>query len=263
MQTQRVPISQIEVPKVRVTQDYSEETQEILKGTTKRLGILTPIILTKTGEKYELVDGLHRLEQARENNETEVDAVIYDGETADNLVLNLVLNTVKGKTRASEMVGVIEELTKNHGLDSEQIAGRTGLSRDYIEKLWRISEGAPSVREALDREMITVGHAWEICRLPSVEQQDYVVSMQGIWRLPIKDLRAMVDQTLKMMAEPKTATAPPPVITPTLPRCDGCHKETEGKYLRPIVICPDCYGKVWAAIKPPPPDPGAGPPDPA
>ena len=130
MQTQRVPIAQIEVPKVRVTQDYSEETQEVLAGTTKRLGILTPIILTKSGMIFQLVDGLHRLEQARANNETEVDAVIYDGETADNLVLNLVLNTVKGKTRASEMVAVIEELTKNHGLDSEQIAARTGLTRD-------------------------------------------------------------------------------------------------------------------------------------
>ena len=262
MQTQRIPIAQIQVPAVRVTQDYSEETQEILKGTTARLGILTPIILTKSGETYQLVDGLHRLEQARSHNETEVDAVIYEGETADNLVLNLVLNTVKGKTRASEMVGVIEELTKNHGMDSEQIAAKTGLSRDYIEKLWKISQAAASVREALDRELIGVGQAWEICRLPSQEQQDYVVSMQGIWKLPVKDLRAMIDQTLKMMSDPRPAAAPPAVIIPTLPRCDGCHKETEGKYLRPIVICPNCYGLVYAAINKPPaaPAPEAPPP---
>lgn len=260
MQTQRIPIAQIEVPAVRVTQDYSEETQEILKGTAKRLGILTPIILTKSGESYQLVDGLHRLEQARNNNETEVDAVIYEGDPAENLTLNLVLNAVKGKTRASEMVGVIEELTKNHGLDSEQIAARTGLSRDYIEKLWKISQGAPSVREALDRELIGVGQAWEICRLPDRAQQDYVVSMQGIWKLPIRDLRAMIDQTLKMMAEPRAPAAPPVVVTPTLPKCDGCHKETEGKYLRPIVICPNCYGKVYAAINGPPPAPAGDAP---
>jgi len=251
VQTQRIPIAKIEVPKVRVTQDYSEETQEVLQGTTKRLGILTPIVVTKTGETYQLVDGLHRLEQARDNNETEIDVVIYEGDSAANLTLNLVLNTVKGKTKASELVRVIEELTKVHGLDSDQIAKRTGLSREYIEKLWKIAGAAPSVREALDRELISVGAAWEISRLPAMEQQDYVVSMQGIWRLPVKDLKAMVDQTIKMMSEPKPPAAAPVVVVPTLPKCDGCHKETEGKYLRPIVICPDCYGKVWAAIKPP------------
>ena len=260
MQTQRVPIAQIEVPKVRVTQDYSEETQEVLAGTTKRLGILTPIILTKSGLIFQLVDGLHRLEQARANNETEVDAVIYDGETADNLVLNLVLNTVKGKTRASEMVAVIEELTKNHGLDSEQIAARTGLTRDYIEKLWKISQGAPSVRDALDRELIGVGAAWEICRLPTHIQQDELANMQGVYKLPIKDLRAFVDQTLKYMAEPGPTPPQRVAYTPPPPKCDGCHKETEGKYLRSIMICPSCYGKVYGAINIPPPAPAEDPP---
>jgi len=260
VQIQRIPIALIDVPKVRVTQDYSEETRAILEATSKRLGILTPIIVTVNGERFDLVDGLHRLEQARNNGETELDAVIYEGDSAANLILNLTLSTVKGKTKASEMVGVIEELTKNHGLDSEEIAARTGLSREYIEKLWKISLGAPSVREALDQELLSIGHAWEICRLPTVQQQDELVNMQGIYRLPIKDLRAFVDQTLRYMAEPAAPKPPPQRYTPPVPKCDGCHHETEGKYLRPVMMCPNCYGLVYKVLNPPPADPAAAEP---
>jgi ParB-like chromosome segregation protein Spo0J len=252
MQTQRVPIAQIKIPEVRVTMVHSPEVQELLRGTIQKLGNLTPVILTKTGEEYTLVDGLHRIQEVQAQGQTEIDAVIYEGGPEENYLLNLTLNQVRGKARASEMVSVIEQLTKVHHLDSEEISKRTGLTREYIEKLWKITEASLSVREALDHELITVGAAWEIARLPGPDQQDYLVSMQGIWKMPAKDLHEYVNQILKMMQQPKPAAAPVVLPPPTLPKCDGCHRETEMKYLRPIVICPNCYGRVYAALNHPP-----------
>jgi hypothetical protein len=249
MQTQRVPIAQIKIPPVRVTMVHSQEVQELLRGTMQKLGNLTPVILTKTGEEYSLVDGLHRIQEVQARGETEIDAIIYEGGPEENYLLNLTLNQVRGKAKASEMVSVIEQLTKVYELDSEEISKRTGLTREYIEKLWQVSEASLLVREYLDQELIGVGAAWEISRLPTHEQQDYMVNMQGIWKLPAKDLHKYVDDVIRMMKAP-TQAAPPPVLPPpTLPKCDGCHKETEMKYLRPIVICPGCYGVVYKAIK--------------
>ena len=249
MQTQRVPIAQIKIPQVRVTMVHSPEVQELMRGTMARLGNLTPVILTKTGDDYTLVDGLHRIQEAQATGATDIDAVIYEGGPDANLLLNLTLNQVRGKARASEMVSVIEQLTKVHNLDSEEISKRTGLTREYIEKLWKITEASLSVREALDQELIGVGAAWEISRLPSHEQQDYLVSMQGIWKMSAKDLHNYVNDIIKLMQAPQTAAPPPQLPPPTLPKCDGCKRDTEMKYLRPIVICPNCYGVVYKAIK--------------
>lgn len=251
MQTQRVPVHLIKIPPVRVTMVHSQEVQELLRGTMQKLGNLTPVILTKTGEEYTLVDGLHRIQEVQARGETEIDAVIYEGGPEENYLLNLTLNQVRGKARASEMVSVIEQLTKVYNLDSEEISKRTGLTREYIEKLWQITEASLSVREALDQELIGVGAAWEISRLPSHEQQDYLVSMQGIWKMNAKDLHEYVQQIIKMMQDPKPAAPAPVLPPPTLPKCDGCHKETELKHLRPIVICPGCYGVVYKALHPP------------
>lgn len=245
----KVPVSKIKTPSVRVTAVYTPELQEILRSTISKLGILNPIILTKTGEDYFLVDGLHRVEAARAAGTEYVDAVVYEGQTEDNLVMNLVLNHVRGKTKASEMVTVIEELVSSHGLDSEEIAKRTGLGRDYIEKLWKISETAPGVREALDSEIIGVSSAFEIARLPSHEQQEYMVSMQGIWKLPLKELHAYVDQVLEMMKAPKPEVKPFVPPPPQLPKCDACHTETNPRYLHPVVMCPTCFGTVWKALQ--------------
>lgn len=249
MQTQTVPIALIKIPPVRVTMVHSQEVQELLRGTMQKLGNLTPVILTKTGEEFTLVDGLHRIQEVQALGQTEIEAVIYEGGPESNLLLNLTLNQVRGKAKASEMVSVIEQLTKVHNLDSDEISKRTGLTREYIEKLWQITEASLSVREALDQELIGVGAAWEIARLPDHGQQDYLVSMQGIWKMSAKDLHQYVNQILDMMKAPRAAPAPVVLPPPVLPKCDGCRKESEMKYLRPIVICPACYGVVYKALK--------------
>ena len=249
MEKVKVPVAKIRTPSVRVTAVYTPELQEILRSTISKMGILNPIIVTRTGDDYFIVDGLHRVEEARVAGAEFVEAIVYEGPAEDNLLMNLVLNHVRGKTRASEMVTVIEELVKTYKLDSEEIAKRTGLTRDYVEKLWKISETAPGVREALDAEIITVSSAFEIARLPSHEQQEYMVSMQGIWKMPVKDLHTYVDQVLQMMKAPKVEAKPFTPPPPQLPRCDACQKETNPKYLHAVVMCPTCFGTVWQAIR--------------
>lgn len=247
MKLRRVPIEKIKVPGTRVTAVYDEDTQELLKKTVDKLGILQPVIVVKIGEEFELVDGLHRLQEAREHSEVAIDAVVYEGTDADALMLNLVLNRVRGKTKASEMVQVIGALWTEYGKGIEEIETQTGLSRDYIERLIKISQGAPSVLEALDLEIIGVGHAEQLVRLPTFIQQEEVVAKQNIWRWKVTDLKDVVDQTLQMMAEYKEE----PVVETPRPaatyHCEGCNKEAGMRDLRPVLLCPGCHGIVWRA----------------
>lgn len=239
-------IAHIRVPETRVTAAYDEDTLKLLRDTVDKLGILQPIILVGQDQDFELVDGLHRLEEARRRGDSTVDAVVYEGEAQDTLLLNLVLNRVRGKTKASEMVGVIGALYKDYNIGIEDIEEKTGLSRAYIEKLIRISEASPSVRQALDEELIGVTAAYEVARLPHQIQQDELMAKQAIYRWSAKDLKEMVDDTLRVMGE--LAEAPPPgqrVVVPPTYHCEGCKKEIPPRYLRPVTLCPQCFGHVW------------------
>lgn len=252
MKTRAIPISEIEVPEVRVTAVYAEETQALLRSSLEAMGTVQPIVVTVHDGKYTVVDGLHRLEEARARGEKTIDAVIYQGGLEDNLLMNLVLNNLRGKTRPSEMVAVIGALTDRHGLDSDAIATRTGLTRSYIEQLWAISRASPEVIEALEAGVIGVGHAYQLSRLPLPAQQEEAIAKMAIWRMSVKQLKETVDQTLVYMTEANAQAAGAPPREPPAPpvyRCQACQEEQPPDVLRSVILCPRCYGAAWRKAK--------------
>ena len=245
MKVQKIKITDIMVPETRVTAVYPEEIRELLHSTIEALGVLQPIVVVKTEDHYELVDGLHRLEELQRSQALTCDAVVYEGKTEDTLLMNLVLNRVRGKVKASEMVTVIKVLWQEYGFDSDKIRERTGLTRNYIEKLQRISTAAPSLQDALDQELIGVGHAYEISRLPTHLQQDEVIAKMQIWHFSVQEVKEFIDKTLEAMKTVPVEGVPAVALLPREYRCEGCHEVVEPRYLRPVVVCPDCFGQLW------------------
>lgn len=248
MKLSRIRLDKITIPETRVTAHYDEETAELLKKSLEAMGTVNPIIVVATPEGFEVVDGMHRLEEARARGDHEIDAVVYEGDSKDTLIKNLVLNKVRGKTKASEMVQVIGALYNTYNMDSDEISKETGLPRDYIEKVLAIGSASPEVQDALDREHIGVGHAYEISRLPHFIQQDEVLAKYRVYRFPVKELREQINAVLAEMdlisKQSKPTTEPGPRI-PRVYNCEGCKRETDPRYLRPVLLCPDCFGAVW------------------
>ncbi len=140
MKLRRVDPKTIKVPEVRVTAQFDEETLAMFRSSVREMGIQAPIICCQVEEELVLVDGLHRLTEAINNNLPRIDVAVTEGGMVDVLTKNLFLDHMRGKTPASEMVKVIGALWKEYNLDSEAIAAKTGMTRDYVEKLQLISE---------------------------------------------------------------------------------------------------------------------------
>lgn len=214
----------------------------------KEAGILAPVIVCKVNENMVLVDGEHRLDEALKNGFPVIDAVVFEGDMVDVLTKNLFLDHTRGKTPPSDMVKVIGALYNDYNLDSDQIKEKTGLTRDYIEKLIRIYQAGTSVQQALDEGVIGVGHAFEISRLPYALQQDELIAKHQVWRFTVKELHDQIDNVLKEMelvaeeGQPEAVTKPRPVAKY---HCEGCKAEVEPRYLRPVMLCPNCFGEVW------------------
>jgi len=244
----RVKPSQIKVPEIRVTAKFDEETRALLKKSVKEAGILAPILVQKIEQDLVLIDGLHRLDDARDNGDQPIDVAVLEGDMVDLLCRNLFLDKLRGKPPIGDMVRVIETLFREYNLAPDQIGERTGLPRDYIEKLIKISTASLEVREALDREAIGVGVAFELSRLPFPIQQEEVLAKSTVYRLRVKDVKELVDATLTAMQEVKEITeqmVPGATQPPRVYLCEGCKEVVEPKYLRPVMVCPTCFGEVW------------------
>jgi predicted RNA-binding Zn-ribbon protein involved in translation (DUF1610 family) len=245
-----------------VTARFDEETRQLLRDSIKEIGIISPVLVQLIGEDLVLVDGLHRLQDSIAAGDAPIDVAVLEGDMADLLCRNLFLDHARGKTPVSEMVQVIGLLYTEHHLDPDKIKERTGLSRDYIERLIKISTASPAVQDALDQGVIGVGHAYEIARLPYAIQQDELIGKHQVYRFSVRDLHDQIDAVLREMENLKAA--PPPAPTgaqrpPPTYHCEGCKSEIEPRYLRPVMVCPECFGELWRLAKtrpassPPPP----------
>ncbi len=252
MKLRKINPHDIKVPEVRVTAQFDEELYQRFQDSIKAVGQITPPICYEVGEELILCDGLHRIQEALANEETTIDVVVIPGDMVDVLTKNIFLDHLRGKTPVSQMVMVIKTLYQEYNLDPDQIKEKTGLTRDYIEKLLRISQASPSVQKALDEGIIGVGHAFELSRLPYAIQQEELIAKHQVWRFSVKELHEQIDNVLREMQNiaeegpPTPVTEPRPVATY---HCEGCKDEVEPRYLRPVMLCPDCFGEVWRLAK--------------
>jgi len=244
----KIKPSQIKVPELRVTARFDEETRQILRDSIKEVGIIAPVIVQEIEGELVLVDGLHRIQDSIADGDQPIDVAVLDGDMVDLLCRNLFLDHARGKTPVSEMVKVIGALYSEYNLDPDKIKERTGLTRDYIEKLIKISKASPSVQAALDDGVIGIGHAFELARLPYAIQQEEIIAKHQVWRFSVKELKDQINQVL---AEMEAIKDQPSLVSTSEPRpspvyhCEGCKEDVEPRYLRPVMLCPNCFGEVW------------------
>ena len=248
MKLRKVNPNKIKIPEIRVTARFDDDTWEQFQKSLKEIGAVAPIICCQVDEKLVLVDGLHRLVEAQRNGAATIDVAVIDGDMVDVLTKNLFLDHMRGKTPVSEMVNVIEALWKEYQLDSEKIAEKTGLTRDYVEKLQLISQLTPMCRQELDDGLIAVGHAVALTKIKDPIQQEVVLNQLLTYRWKVKEFEKYVNDVLVLTAQqaaaPVSATPPKPATV----KCHFCKIEYEPSEIAGVLICPPCAGTLFSII---------------
>ena len=241
----------LEIPDVRITSQFDEEILSMFKDDIKKTGITTPLIVAHEGDHYYVVDGMHRLEEAKLNNYKQVPCVIQDMSPGEMQLRNLVLNRFRGRTKASEEVMVIKDLFENHGYRIEDITRKTGMRRDRIEQLLSIGSCAIGVLEALDDERIKTGHASQLARLPDATTQLKILHHLYISKMKVTDLKDVVDDILHTVkqreeqADKHEVLLAPPIPTAT---CSLCEERYPVRDIVSPQMCKWCYGVLLATL---------------
>ncbi len=242
MRLKRVNPNKIMVPEVRVTARMDEEKTEQFRASVKTTGIDEPIKVFEVEGELILSDGLHRLMEAKRLNLPMVDVYVREGTMVDVLCNNLMSGHLRGTHPVSEMVRSIEELWKEYKMDSEQIAAKTGMTREYVENLQLISELTPMGRKALDEgDLKEVGKALQLIRLKDPVMQETVLGQLLLYHWTIKELKEYVDTVLALSdINPKTPPAVPP--EPYLIECHFCHGSLPINQVANPAMCTECAG---------------------
>jgi ParB-like chromosome segregation protein Spo0J len=225
-----------------------EDTVQQFEESVKSVGIDEPIKVYDVDGEMWLSDGLHRLQQALKLGMPMVEVYVRSGTRVDVLCNNLMAGHLRGKHPLSGMVKVIEELWKAHNMGPEEVAKRTGLTRDHVEDIMLIAQLTPMVRAAVDDGVLNFSQAKALTRIKDPVGQETVYGQWQLARWPAKELNEFITEVIRLKQAPPGEVTPQSVVAPVEIRCFFCRGVKDVSQLRNPNTCDECVGILLGII---------------
>lgn len=107
-----------------------------------RTGLYPPIIVRPIGERYQILDGHHRVAVLRQLGHTQVQAVVWQADDDQALLLLATLNRLSGSDDPRKRAALVAELGRS--FDLSELARRLPEDRAKVRKLLELHAAPPS-----------------------------------------------------------------------------------------------------------------------
>jgi ParB family chromosome partitioning protein len=142
-----------------------------LMDSIKTYGIIQPLVVTKKGNKYELIAGERRLRASSKIGLKEIPIIVRKIDEQNKLEIALVENLQREDLNVVEKALAYQKLIDEFNLNINELAKRVGKSRPVISNSLRVLSLPEEIQEALMRGVINEGHANLLCGLEGEVKQ--------------------------------------------------------------------------------------------
>lgn len=138
---------------------FDEETIDGLSESIKEYGLLNPIVLTKKGERYEILAGERRYRASIKLGLKKIDAIVRDYTKKDIDILSLIENIQREDLSPIEEAKAYKKISDDFSMTQEEISKTVGKSRSYIANSMRLLKLNENESRALLEKKITSSQA--------------------------------------------------------------------------------------------------------
>ncbi|MFH0815042.1 MAG: ParB/RepB/Spo0J family partition protein [Candidatus Falkowbacteria bacterium] len=168
---QQIPVDLIESNPFQPRQQFDHEGLDDLIESIKQHGIIQPLILSREGERYQLIAGERRWRAAKIAGFKTVPAIIRDASMQEKLELALIENIQRKDLNAIERALAYRRLIDEFNLTQDQAAKRLGKSRPAVTQTLSFLNLPEIMQRALAEEKISEGHAKILCGIKDMAEQ--------------------------------------------------------------------------------------------
>lgn len=151
--------------------DFNQAELEALSASIRVHGILQPLVVTKSGDRYELIAGERRLRAAKLAGLGEVPVIVRSFDEQQKLELALIENIQRAELNAIETATAFRKLMDQFNLTHEDIGRRVGKDRSTVANTTRLLNLPHEAKLAVIEGRISEGHARVILSLTEHEKQ--------------------------------------------------------------------------------------------
>ena len=152
-----IPLEKIVANRQQPRISFPEEQLRELANSIRLHGVLQPIVVSRSGDGYELVAGHRRVLASRIAGKTAIPAVVRD-DVGNRLELALVENLQRSDLNAIEEARAYKLFIETYGLTQQELADRLGRARSTVTNTMRVIEAPQILQDAVVEGKISEAH---------------------------------------------------------------------------------------------------------
>src|SRR5919112_1892925 len=169
---EQLPLGRIDPNPRQPREAFGEESLQDLTTSIEAVGVLQPIVVRPSGDRYQIVMGERRVRAARAAGLERIPAIVRT--TEDNQLLRdaLLENVHREDLNPLEEAAAYEQLLLDFGITQEDLAARLGRSRPVIANAMRLLRLPGSVQRRIAARTLSAGSNPGVAPLEEPVQQE-------------------------------------------------------------------------------------------
>ena len=165
------PIEDIEPNPYQPRQVFEGPELEAMKDSVKKDGILTPLLVTKTDQGYQLIAGERRWRAAQNAGLERVPVVVRETTPSESLELALVENIHREDLNPIEEAHAFKRWLEVTEATQEALAERLGMDRSTVTNFLRLLNLPKTIQDDIIHKNLSMGHARVLAGLKDPAEQ--------------------------------------------------------------------------------------------
>tara|TARA_R110002049_G_scaffold252264_1_gene427084 strand:+ start:217546 stop:218433 length:888 start_codon:yes stop_codon:yes gene_type:complete len=172
-----IPVDLVDRSPYQPRQTMTEEGLTELADSIRSQGLIQPIVVRKTANRYELIAGERRWRAAQKAGLNEIPAVIKEVNDESAAAMALVENLQREDLNPIEEAYAIANLTRTFDWTHQEVAEVLGKARATVSNMLRLLELSSEVRELMKQNKLSMGHARALLSLPAGQQSQMALTI--------------------------------------------------------------------------------------
>ena len=193
----QVAIAKIDPNPVQPRTTFDPEALGELAASIRADGVLQPLLVRPSGDRYTLIVGERRLKACRLAGMTTVPAIVREIEADKLLEVTLAENIQRENLNPIEIAAALDRMITDLDLIHEELAARTGMSRASITNHLRLLRLPAAVKQLIRDGKLQMGHARALLPLENAAQQEALATRAADSELSVREVERLVRQLLE------------------------------------------------------------------
>ncbi|NOZ74489.1 MAG: ParB/RepB/Spo0J family partition protein, partial [FCB group bacterium] len=210
----KIPLALIDSNPYQPRKEFDEAGLEELTTSIREKGVLTPVTVQASGERFTLIAGERRCRAARKAKISEIPAYVVEvsGES-DLMEMALIENIQREDLNPVEEAEGYAVLHSKFDLSQEQIARVVGKNRVTVTNSLRLLNLPPKIKASLKNGEITAGHGRAILMMKTPRAMEKLWTTIKTHDLSVRKAEQLArDRQADALKKPKPKTQVDPTV---------------------------------------------------